>query len=163
MQDLQRIGSLKRGKALAALAIALAGCSAASGCSRSGDGGVPVACREGPAAVRAALARAPGPVTLGGGTPLSDCFASEGDAADVQQVGGAYLGAAAGLAAGARSRPDGPAALRLGYLMGAVRRGAGDGRGIYYELVRRLEQETAGVDTSTAAYRRGFAAGRSGG
>ena len=155
VQVLHRMARRKRGKALA-LAIALA----LSGCSDAGDDAVPVACKEGADTVRAALARAPARVELGG-TPLSECFTRGANSADLQQVGSAYVAAAARLADEARLRPDGPAALRLGYLVGAARRGASGTQGIHEELMRRIEQELIRVDTASAAYRRGYESGRS--
>ena len=155
VEVLQRMAPRKRGKALA-LAIALA----LTGCSDSGDEAVPVACKEGPDAVRAALARAPEQVELGG-TPLSQCFTRGASGADLQQVGAAYVAAAARLADEARLRPEGAGALRLGYLVGAARRGASGTQGVHEELMRRIEQELIRVDTGSAAYRRGYEAGRS--
>jgi hypothetical protein len=154
VQVLQRMASAKRGKAPALLAMALA----VGGCG-NGDHAVPVACKGGTGPVRAALARAPARVDLDG-TRLSDCFTRSSDPADIQQVGAAYVAAAAGLADGARLRPEGPEALRLGYLVGAARRGAGRTQGVHDELVRRIEQELGGVNTRSAAYRRGYGAGR---
>jgi hypothetical protein len=119
---------------------------------------VPVACKEAPATVQRALQRAPGDVRVGG-TRLSDCFAPGSSSADVQALGLAFLPAAEHLAAGARAHPRGPAAVRLGFLIGAVRRGAARG-GVYAELERRLEQELAGVDTGSAGFRSGERAGR---
>jgi hypothetical protein len=155
VQVLQRMPSGKPGKApmLVAIALALGGCA-----RQEGDPPAPVSCKEGPAAIRAALARAPARVELGG-TPLSECFTRGSNAADLQQVGAAYVAVAAGLSAEAKERPDGPGALRLGYLVGAARRGATETQGIHEELMRRLEQELIGVDTRTASYRRGFEAG----
>jgi hypothetical protein len=65
------------------------------------------------------------------------------------------------LADAARARPDGPEALQLGYLIGAIRRGAARTQGIHDEMIRRIEQELAGISTSTDSYRRGYEAGRS--
>lgn len=156
VQVLQRMPSAKRGKALAALAIALS----AGGCSSGGeDRSVPVACKEGPDSVRTALARAPARVELDG-TPLSECFTRGAEGADLQQVGASYLAVASSLADAARLEPEGPQALRLGYLVGATRRGASETQGVHEELVRRIEQELAGVDTRSAGYTRGYRAGR---
>ena len=157
VQVLQRMCSAKRGKPLAVVAIALA----IGGCSSDDDSpGAPVACKEGPDGVRAALARAPARVEVAG-TPLSECFTRGSSSADLQQVGASYVAVAAGLADEARLRPDGPAALRLGYLVGAARHGASETQGVHDELVRRIEQELTGVDTRSAQYRRGYEAGRS--
>jgi hypothetical protein len=159
LQVLQRLPSLNRGKpALAATALAFA--IPLSACSSDGEKGPPVACKEGPDAIRTALEHAPQHVDLGGSS-LSDCFARGADAGDVQQVGAAYVTAAARLAAEARLAPDGPDALRLGYLVGAARRGAADTQGIHDELIRRIELELTGISTSTGSYRRGYEAGRS--
>jgi hypothetical protein len=156
VQVLQRMPSAKPGKSLIALAIALA----IGGCSSGDDSPpAPVACKEGPDAVRAALARAPARVELDG-TPLSECFTRGSSAADLQEVGASYVAVASGLADEARLRPDGPAALRLGYLVGAARRGASETQGVHEELMRRIEQELAGVDRRSPQYRRGYEAGR---
>ena len=155
VQVLQRMGSPKWGKAPIALAIALS----LGGCGED-ESAVPVACKEGPEAVEAALARAPARVELDG-TALSECFTRGSDGADLQQIGSAYLSVASQLADRARERPGGADALRLGYLVGAVRRGAAGTQGVHEELARRIEQETIGVETSSPAYQRGLRAGRS--
>ena len=138
--------------------------AALAGCGRGGAAELPAACRfpEGAKTVRAALARAPGEVRVDG-TPLSKCLVREADASDVQSVGAAYVEAAAGLAARARAKPNERAAVQLGYLVGAVRRGAAKTAGIHYELKRRVEQELNGVDTHGAEYLRGERAGRASG
>jgi hypothetical protein len=109
--------------------------------------------------VRAALVRAPATVELDG-TPLSGCLARGSSAAEVQQVGSAYLSVVAELADEVRRRPFGPTALRLGYLVGAIRRGAADTQGIHDEFLRRVGQELTGINTSTDSYRIGYEAGR---
>ena len=143
-------------RARAAIAILLA---AATGCARVEDAGVPVECREGPASIRRALERAPGQVRLGE-VALSSCLAPGSDAADLQEVGASFLSVAEDLARVSRRRPNGPAATQLGYLIGAVRRGATATQGIHDELRRRIEQELVGVDTSAAAFAAGERAGR---
>jgi hypothetical protein len=117
------------------------------------------ACKEGPAAVTKALRDAPGEVRLGG-APLSGCLSEEADGGELQLVGTSFVDAASGLAASARRRPEGRAALELGYLMGAARRGGRATQGVHSELLRRMEQELAGVDTRAASFRRGERAGR---
>jgi hypothetical protein len=155
VEDLQRITRSNRGRSrsvwAALAAVVLAGC----GSEPSSD--VPVGCKVAPREVVRALAAAPGEVRLGG-RPLSDCFAPGGEAGDVQALGLAIVPAAERLAPAARAHPRGPAALQLGFLVGAVHRGAERGR-VYTELERRVRLETAGVDTTTAAYRRGLSAG----
>lgn len=141
-----------------ALAVALL----AAGCSRQEPATVPAGCRAGAEAVMGALARAPGEVTVEG-TPLSSCLVPESEAVYVQEIGSVYLSVASRLANEARADPQGRAATQLGYLMGAVRRGAGRTQGIHSEILRRLEQELAIVDTRSPSYLRGERAGREGG
>ena len=153
MQRIARRNRAESGALATALAVlVLAGC----GSEPSRD--VPVECKSGPDAVRRALARAPGDVRLGGRL-LSECFAPGSDAGDAQALGFAIVPVAERLADEAHARPRGPAALRLGFLVGAVHRGAGRG-GVYAELERRVGQVLAGVDTTSPAYRRGERAGR---
>ncbi len=122
----------------------------------------PAACTEGPAAVREALARAPGAVEMDG-TKLSECLTDTSSGSDLQNVGIAYVETAAALSPRAERRPEGRAALELGYLVGAVRRGARRTQGVQAELLRRLEQELALIDTSASSFRRGERAGRASG
>ena len=114
-------------------------------------------CKAPPAALSRALARAPGEVRVGG-RRLSECFAPGSEGGDVEALGLAIVPAAERLAPGARAHPDGPAALRLGFLVGAVHRGAERGR-VYAELERRVRLELTGVDTTAPAYRQGRRAG----
>ena len=136
---------------------------ALSGCIREEDAQLPAACRIGAPAVEAALREAPGEVRLEGGTALSECLVRTSDQGDVLLVGEIYLSVASRLADAVVEDPAGPAAVRLGYLMGAVRRGAGETQGIHDELLRRIEQETGRVDRTSPAYRRGEQAGRESG
>lgn len=123
------------------------------------DPSLPAACTAEPAAVRSALRTAPAAVRLDG-TPLSTCVREASDADELQAVGGGLVGAAGALADDARRDPGGADELRLGYLVGAARRGAGDQGGERTELVRRLEQEAQVLRGDQAAYRRGIEAGR---
>jgi hypothetical protein len=150
----RRVGGPVLIRVLAAVAAAVA----LTGCSRQEDPTMPAACKEGPAAVRAALERAPGEVRLGQ-TSISSCFVERSNTADVQAIGATLIAVAVDLAPEARRRPEGDAALQLGYLLGAVRRGAAHTQGIHDELVRRLEQELVGSETG-AAFREGERAGR---
>jgi hypothetical protein len=132
-------------------------------CSRDEPPELPPACRgAGPAEVTAALAAAPGAVTLEG-TRLSECVSGASDSADIQHIGTVYLGAAADLAPAARARPEGAAATQLGYLIGAVERGMEGAQGVHYEMLRRLEDEARGVASRSTAFRTGKRAGRSSG
>ncbi|MFL5913169.1 MAG: hypothetical protein ACJ768_21700 [Gaiellaceae bacterium] len=135
-----------------------------AGCGRGGTADLPSACNfaDGASTVKSALARAPGAVTVDG-TPLSKCLGRDADAADVQSVGAAYVDTASDLAARVRANPHGAAAVQLGYLVGAVRRGASKTAGIHYELERRLDQEVNGIDTRSSDFVRGERAGEASG
>ena len=132
----------------------------APGCTRNPDESVPIECLQGPADIRAALVQAPGDVRLEGRTKISDCFKQAAPSADVQTLGGNVLAAAEQLAGRVRKAPHSHAAVELGYLMGAVRRGARGDTGIHYETGRRIEQELVGVPIETPEFRRGLEAGR---
>lgn len=121
---------------------------------------VPVACLDGN--VTKALASAPANVNLEG-TRLSECFTRAANPAEVQQVGAVFVAAAEKLAASARAQPHSAAATRLGYLIGAVRHGAGRTQGIHYETERRIEQELNGVNTRTREFVLGERAGEKSG
>jgi hypothetical protein len=153
VEDLQRIARVIRGRSAWFAVIAVI-----AGCGSEPSRSVPVACKGASAAVERALASAPGEVRVGG-TRLSECFAPGSEAGDQQALGLTFLPAVQHLAADAHDHPRGPAPLRLGFLIGAVRRGAVRG-GVYAELVRRLEQELAGVDRGSPGYARGARAGR---
>lgn len=129
-----------------------------AGCSDEEDP-LPLSCRQGPDAVRSALRDAPGRVTLGG-TPLSDCITDTTASGPLQEVGEAYLAVASDLADAAARDRNGEAALRLGYLMGAVERSKIGAQGVGSELGRRLRMEAGRVDADAPAFRRGERAGR---
>ena len=118
---------------------------------------VPVACLDGN--LPKALGAAPGEVRLEGDTKLSDCFNRAANPAEIQEVGAVFIAAAEKLSARARTAPHSPAALQLGYLIGAVRHGAGHTQGIHYETERRIEQELIGVNTKAPEYVQGETAG----
>jgi hypothetical protein len=131
------------------------------GCApESDDAPLPLACQSGQETLLSALRAAPEPVRVEG-APLSACFDPASDATELQSVGITFVGAAADLAERARQRPEGDAATRLGYLVGAMRRGAGrpNAQGVSSELVRRVEQELTLVDPSSRALREGVRAG----
>ena len=163
VQVLQRMRSAKWGKSPAFLAMAVALCLTAlalGACAKQeSDPPAPVECKEGPDGIQAGLTRAPARVEVRGRS-LSECFTRGSNSADLQVVGASYVTVAARLAAAAKERPEGPDALRLGYLVGASKRGEARTQGIHHDLMRRIEQELNGVDTSTTAYRRGFRAGQ---
>jgi hypothetical protein len=126
-----------------------------AGCGSSGDEELPAACTGGPDPIARALEGAPGRVAVAG-VPISRCFNRDASADDVQIMGQGMLVAAQRLGDAAAADPDGPAALKLGYLLGAARRGARRS-GVHAELVRRLEQEQG--DLHSAEFRRGRRAG----
>ena len=129
------------------------------GGSDSSDG-VPVACVESSAAIERALAAAPDEVTLGDGTRLSQCVAQASSDADLQTFGGLATAVAERLEQ--RAAADTAAALQLGYLVGATRRGARTTNGVMLELVRRIERsaDVPGLQPpAEAALLRGVRAG----
>ena len=131
-----------------------------AGCSTSDEAPVNAACIEGTDAVIAALRGAPGDARLSDGTPLSACVDQANSDADLQNVGAALTGAAEQLEQRAASDPR--AALELGYLIGAARRGAGSASAVQAELVHRLERSAALDEASATAERelaRGLEAG----
>lgn len=117
----------------------------------------PPECSNGPAALRTALARAPDGEVAIEGVQLSDCLVRSQDAGPLAAFGGAVVTVAQGLADRAE-RGDDRALLELGYLHGAVARGADPT--VHDELKFRLDQELTRVDRRSAAFRRGEAAGR---
>jgi hypothetical protein len=143
---------------VAVAAVALA--AVAVGCG-SDQRRLPAACVGSVGAIANALHAAPRHVTLADGTSLSECVDRARSDADLQNLGALYTQVADALAVQLPSSDR--AALELGYLVGAARRGALHTNGIHEELVRRLEQ-AAGVSGAPAArratYERGVAAGR---
>jgi hypothetical protein len=121
---------------------------------------VPSECEEGPNVVRSALRAAPGNVRLDGRVKISDCFQQAAPPASVQNLGSTFLATAQQLAEQVRAHPHSAAAVQLGYLIGALRRGAGTRTGVHYEAVRRVQQELTGLDMNTPEFRRGLEAGR---
>jgi hypothetical protein len=147
--------------ALPILALALL----AAGCG-SDDDSTPVACLEGASPYLRALENAPGEVVLRGETPISACLAENQAGGDLTEVGAVMLAAATELNAEARAALGGPAALQLGYLLGAARRGAERTEGIHAELIRRLSAaalyspgDRPLPPAFRRAYRRGYEAG----
>ena len=145
-----------------ALGPLLAAALAVLGCAREGpEKPLPPACAAGPEAVLEALRAAPRPVRLHEGVPLSRCLARHSTGGDLQAVGASFVGAASTLADRAAHAPDGRAAAELGYLVGAVERGArSPGGNTSGEMVRRVELELDAVDHRSQAVRSGLRAGR---
>lgn len=130
--------ALQRFRVLVAdVSIALA--AVGTGACGGSDPRLPPSCTETPQQIERALARAPASVRLGDGTRLSQCVARARSDADLQNVGAVLSATADRLAL----RADRASALRLGYLVGASRRGARHNGGVSDELVRHLEQTAA--------------------
>ena len=128
----------------------------ASSC-REEDPTYPPACANGPAALRTALAKAPDGEVAIEGVKLSDCLVASHDAGPLAAFGGSVITVAADLADRARDG-DERAALQLGYLTGALRRGAD--ATVHEDLIFRLDQELQRINRRSEAFRRGEAAGR---
>lgn len=107
-------------------------------------------CIESRETIEAALAAAPEPVRLTDGTRLSACVEQARSDADLQTFGIMLTGIADELQL--RAREDPRAAARLGYLIGAARKGAERTNGVALELSRRLER-TATLEGAPAAVR----------
>ncbi len=121
---------------------------------------MPSECLENATTVTKALKAAPGDVRLRGRTKISDCFQNAASSADVQNLGAIFIEATHQTAERVRRQPHSKAAVELGYLIGAVRRGAHTDGGVHYESERRVEQELTGLPIGTPEFRRGLEAGR---
>ena len=104
---------------------------------------------------------------LAGTTPISDCLVPEQDAGQLANIGQEMVVAATKLNAEARRDPSGAATVQLGYLIGAVEKGADP---IHTDLVRRLNSAarfsaTGGTLPASfeRAFGRGYAAGQQSG
>jgi hypothetical protein len=135
-----------------------------AGCGSSQDDQAPASCLVGNEAYLKALERAPAPVLLGSTTPISDCLVPQQEAGQLASIGQEMIVAATKLNAQARRDPGGPASVELGYLIGAVSKGADP---IHTDLVRRLNasarfSENGGTLPASfeRAFGRGYAAGQ---
>jgi hypothetical protein len=133
-------------------------CALVAGCGNH-DVVVAPECTEGVRPVAAALAHAPGEVRIRGTVLISDCFQPAAGPADVQTLGAIMIETAHELADRVRKAPHSHAAVELGFLIGAVRKGAHTDGGVHYETERRIEQELVGLRTGTPEFQRGLAAG----
>jgi hypothetical protein len=124
--------------------LALLAAASLAACGASADP-LDEACMSGAGAIEHALTHAPDPVTLPSGTRLSQCVSDARNDADLQTAGAVLTRAADHLSAQARAG-DADAALRLGYLVGAARRGAKHTAGIHAELQRHIERSAAVLD-----------------
>jgi hypothetical protein len=132
-----RSGSIRRRRQALRLAAAVALGLLAGGCESAEDEEqAPAACLATSAEYAQALRAAPGQVRLEGDTPISDCLVANQQGGELGRVGQQMIAAATTLNAGARRDPTGAEAVQLGYLIGAVQRGADS---IHADLVRRLD------------------------
>jgi len=138
------------------MAIGTALAALVTGCGDSGPGPLPPECSDGPDQVTKALRGAPGEVRVEHTTLLSVCVARATDDAELQQLGYSFTPVADRL----REIGTRRAALELGFLVGAVHRGARDSNGIHAELVRRMDRRLAFDEPALQhAADRGVAAG----
>lgn len=146
--------------------IATAAILAGAGCGAKKNDLAPAACLVTSNGYLRALESAPGEVRLAGTTPISACLVPEQSAGELANIGREMIVAATKLNAEAR-RGSAAATLRLGYLIGAVAKGAD---AIHTDLVRRLNSaarfsQTGGTLSASfeRAFGRGYAAGHTSG
>jgi hypothetical protein len=147
----------------AAVAAAAAG-ALIGGCGSSQPDQAPAACLVPNEGYLRALRAAPAPVRLAGSTPISSCLVPEQEAGQLGTIGHEMIVAATKLNAEARRDPGGPAAVQLGYLIGAVSKGADP---IHTDLVRRINASAHFSQSGGAlpadferAFGRGYASGQ---
>src|SRR3954463_3001848 len=117
-------------------AVAVAACAALiAGCGSTQNDQAPAACLVPNQGYLRALERAPATVRLAGSTPISNCLVPEQEAGQLGTFGHEMIVAATKLNGEAQRDPGGSAAVQLGYLLGAVSKGADP---IHTDLVRRL-------------------------
>jgi hypothetical protein len=155
---------MRRGWSIALVAAAVV--VAVAGCGSKKNDLAPAACLVTNDGYLRALERAPAEVRLGGSTPISGCLVPNQDAGQLANIGSEMIVAATKLNAEAR-RGSEPATVQLGYLIGAVAKGAD---AIHTDLVRRLNSaarfsQTGGTLSASfeRAFGRGYAAGHSSG
>ncbi len=105
--------------------------------------------------------------TFSGYPLVSDCLVKNQSAGDLANVGGTLLRVATQLNARARRTAAAAPTVQLGFLVGAVARGAADTGGIHSELQRRIEAAAlyspAGKpppEPFDHRYEKGYAAGK---
>lgn len=122
---------MRRAATACALAVLLGACGS------SDRPALPASCSAATERLVAALSRAPQPVTLSDGTRLSHCVRDADSTADLQNLGVGLQQAADRLRAAAADG-DAQAAVALGYLVGATRKGAAQTPGVAAELAVRV-------------------------
>ena len=112
----------------------------------------PTACTRGPEVLAEALERAPGPARLQGRIPISDCLVPNQPDGDLMEFGASAV--EVGTELGRESRKPGAegiaAAIRAGYLVGAMERGARDTGGIHAVLIERVRAAATNGTTGPA-------------
>jgi hypothetical protein len=143
--------------------VAAAAILAAAGCGAKKNDLAPAACLVTNDGYLRALESAPGEVRLAGTTPISACLVPNQDGGQLANIGQPMIVAATKLNLEARHGSE-PATVQLGYLIGAVAKGAD---AIHTDLVRRLNSAARFSDTGGAqparferAFGRGYAAGQ---
>jgi hypothetical protein len=132
-----------------------------AGCSSGDHKSAPAACLTDSAAYIQALRTAPADVRLGGSTPISECLTSGQEGGELSQIGQEVVTAATVLNDQARKDPAGQSTVQLGYLVGALERGA---EGIHADLVRRVNSAARfKLEPPPAEFDRGYEAGRDNG
>jgi hypothetical protein len=154
-----------------AIATVALGAMVVAGCGSDDPPATPTACLAEPGAYVEALTLAPADVRLEGGTPISGCLVDEQAPGALASVGESMLGAANQLNAQVRRDGDIDTALSLGYLVGAVDRGAAGTGGIHQDLRLRIsaaarfqpKDEKPFGAAFERSYNEGYAAGREAG
>ncbi|HEV2752864.1 MAG TPA: hypothetical protein VGV36_03380 [Solirubrobacteraceae bacterium] len=122
---------------------------------------MPASCFASAEVYARALHAAPEPVRLPGGSRISTCVELSSQPADLQNLGAVTTRTADRLAEQAEADPR--AALALGYLVGAVQRGAQRTNGTQLELGFRIGRAAGRLGSPppevAAALERGIAAG----
>jgi hypothetical protein len=139
----------------------LIGAIALTGCGSSDPETTPVACLDGADPYLTALEAAPEQVLIDG-EPISACLVRDQPAGQLNEVGSAAVAAATELNEEALKRPRGAAATQLGYLVGAIERGAEDTKGVHADLVRRINAAARFSEDGAvpgAAFERTYGAG----
>ena len=146
--------------------VAVTAMLAVASCGSKKNDLAPAACLVTNRGYLRALESAPGPVRLAGTTPISECLVPEQDAGQLADIGHEMIIAATKLNNAARAGSM-PATVQLGYLIGAVAKGAD---AIHTDLSRRLNaaarfSQTGGTLPASfeRAFGRGYAAGHTSG
>ena len=133
------------------------------GCGNNDEVVTPDAGLERVANYQQALRRAPANAGLPGGDQISDCLVRNQSDGDLVNVGDSLRIVATGLSRGMKQGPaeDPSQAIRAGYLVGALKKGAEGTDGIHATLVQRVEAAaTNNLDEAQRAeYERGLEAG----